>query len=121
MAAFPAARVASPPLRTRAERAALLRGVYLIVNEGAGRDPLALTHVAVDAGVRIVPYRAKAGIVAATLAALRRLTRERSALLLVNDDVDAAVRFDCDGVHLGPDDAGFSDVAPVRSVLGERL
>ena len=30
-------------------------------------------------------------------------------------------RFDCDGVHLGPGDAGFERVAPVREALPQRL
>lgn len=105
---------------TRAARAALLHGIYAIANEGAG-DPVALVAAALDAGVRIVQYRAKGGIVAARLRALRALTRERDALLILNDDARAALEFDCDGVHLGPDDRGFTDVAPIRAALDDRL
>jgi len=105
---------------TRADRAALLRGVYAIVNEG-GPDPIVLARAATDAGIRVVQYRAKHGIVESTLRALRAITRACGALLIVNDDADAAVRFDSDGVHLGPDDPNFSDAAPVRAALGQRL
>jgi thiamine-phosphate pyrophosphorylase len=99
-----------------------LRGIYLIVNEDEGKaDPVALARAGLDGGIRIVQYRAKQGIVAEHLRALRALTRERGALLIVNDDAGAALEFDCDGVHLGPDDAGFAQVAPVRARLDNRL
>jgi thiamine-phosphate pyrophosphorylase len=107
------------PLPGRRDRAALLHGIYAIVNEGAGT--LALARAATGAGVRIVQYRAKHGIVARSLRQLRALTHACGALLIVNDDPDTAARFDCDGVHLGPGDPGFARVAPVRAVLRERL
>jgi thiamine-phosphate diphosphorylase len=114
MAAHETARV------TRAGRAALLRGIYLIVNEGEG-DPLALARAALDAGVTVVQYRAKRGIDAGRLRALRAETARHGALLIVNDDWRAALAFDADGVHLGPGDAGFDRVAAVRAELGDRL
>jgi thiamine-phosphate pyrophosphorylase len=97
-----------------------LRGLYVIVNEGA-IDPVALTERCLDAGVTIVQYRAKNGIDAGRLRALRIRTRERGALLILNDDCNAAVAFDCDGVHLGPDDGGFYESARVRALLGDRI
>ncbi|HEY5426254.1 MAG TPA: thiamine phosphate synthase [Candidatus Tumulicola sp.] len=105
---------------TRAARAALLRGIYVIANEGEP-DPSAIVRGALSAGVRVVQYRAKRGIVVERLRELRRLTRECGALLLLDDDARAAVEFDCDGVHLGPDDRGFANVAPIRAALGSRL
>jgi thiamine-phosphate diphosphorylase len=114
MAAHETARV------TRAARAALLHGIYLIVNEG-GPNPLGVAEAALDAGVRVVQYRAKNGIVPERLRALRDLTARRDALLIVNDDTQACLAFDADGVHLGPDDAGFDRTAGVRAALGERL
>ncbi len=105
---------------TRENRAALLHGIYAIVNEGES-DPLQLARAVTDAGVRVVQYRAKHGIVERHLRELCEIARARRALLIVNDDAEAAVRFDCDGVHLGPDDPNFSDVAPVRAALGDRL
>ena len=105
---------------TRAGRAALLHGVYLIVNEGE-RDPVAIARACLDAGVTVVQYRAKRGIDAAHLRAIRAATAERGALLIVNDDCDATLVFDADGVHLGPDDAGFDRIANVRAALGDRL
>jgi thiamine-phosphate pyrophosphorylase len=105
---------------TRAERALLLRGIYVIVNEGA-HDPLAIARAALDAGVRVVQYRAKAGIVQHNVQHLREMTRAVGALLIMNDDWRAALAYDCDGVHLGPDDNGFAHVAPVRDALENRV
>jgi thiamine-phosphate pyrophosphorylase len=103
----------------RERRALLLRGIYAILNED--ERTLELARSALNAGVRVVQYRAKRGIVAETLRALRDLTRERDALLIVNDDWRAAEAFDCDGVHLGPDDAGFGSVEAVRTAMPQRL
>ncbi len=104
---------------TRPLRGALLRGIYVIINEGPRL--LELAGAVLDAEVRIVQYRAKDGIVRAHARALRALTRERDALLIMNDDWRAADEFECDGVHLGPGDPGFERVAAVRSALPKRL
>jgi len=104
---------------SRIARARNLQGIYVILNEE--RRVLQLARRVLDAGVRLVQYRAKAGIVAENLEALRALTRGRDALLILNDDWRCAQRFDCDGVHLGPDDDGFDRVAVVREAMGERL
>jgi len=105
---------------TRALRVALLHGVYAIVNEEE-RDPRKFAQAILGAGVRIVQYRAKHGIDADHLRTLRELTLDHDALLIMNDDWRAAVIFDCDGVHLGPGDEGYSDVAAVRGSLPERI
>jgi thiamine-phosphate pyrophosphorylase len=97
----------------------MLQGIYLIVNDDGAA--LRLAGAALDAGVRIVQYRAKHGPDAGVARALRLLTQQRDALLVMNDDLQAAVAFDCDGVHLGPDDWGFSDVPAVRAAIGDRL
>ncbi len=104
---------------TRSSRGLLLRGIYVILNDGPRL--LELAGAALDADVRIIQYRAKAGIVRAHVRVLRALTRERDALLIMNDDWRAADEFECDGVHLGPGDAGFERVATVRSALPQRL
>ncbi len=103
----------------RSRRAALLRGIYAILNDD--ERTLELARAALDAGVRVVQYRAKRGLTEPTLRALRALTRERDALLVLDDDWRAAAAFDCDGVHLGPGDAGFADPADVRAALPDRL
>jgi len=113
MAALETARL------TRAALARRLHGIYAIVDEGG--DPLAVARAALDGGVRVFQYRAKCGAVAERARALRKMTRERGALLIFNDDFEAAIAFDCDGVHLGPGDRGFADVASVRAAVGDRL
>ena len=103
---------------TRAARAELLHGIYAILNDEM--RTLDLARAVLDAGVRIVQYRAKNGIRSECARALRELTRERDALLILNDDWRAAIACDCDGVHLGPDDDGFA-AAAVRHAMQERL
>jgi thiamine-phosphate pyrophosphorylase len=82
---------------------------------------VAIARAGLDAGITVVQYRAKRGIDASHVRALREATRESGALLIVNDDCHATIEFDADGVHLGPDDAGFDRIANVRAMLGERL
>lgn len=107
------------PRLTRARRAALLQGIYVIVNETP--RALELARAVIHAGVRILQYRAKTGIVPQRLRELRALTRERETLLILNDDWRSAIEYDCDGVHLGPGDEGFDRVGPVRSAMVDRL
>ncbi|HLY03461.1 MAG TPA: thiamine phosphate synthase [Candidatus Cybelea sp.] len=104
---------------TRAGRAELLHGIYVILDEGT--QTIALARAVLDAGVRIVQYRAKNGIRSACARALRELTRERDSLLILNDDWRAALLYDCDGVHLGPGDDGFAATASVRNAMQDRL
>lgn len=106
---------------TRAQRAAVLRGIYAIVNETPQRDPVELTRAIVEGGASIVQYRAKRGIVPDHAHAMRALTRDHGALFIVNDDWRAVQTYDADGVHLGPDDALPEDLAAIRSALPERL
>lgn len=106
---------------TRAQRAALLRGIYAIVNEGAATDPVALTRAVLQSGVCIVQYRAKSGIVPAHAHALRDLTRASKALFIINDDWRAVRAYDADGVHLGPEDALPGDIAAIRAALPDAL
>jgi len=106
-------------LATRLQRRALLHGIYVILN--ASPHALELASTVLDAGVRIVQYRAKSGIDATIVETLRRVTSEHGALLILNDDWRAARAFDCDGVHLGPQDDGFAQVATVREALPNNL
>lgn len=98
---------------------ALLRGIYVIVNQSP--QMLAVADAALESGVRILQYRAKSCFDGAHLQALRERTHRAEALLIVNDDWRAALAFDCDGVHVGPDDDGFAAVTALRSALGERI
>jgi len=84
----------------------------------------------VQAGLRLVQYRAKPGITHAGVEfddrrrldearELRRLCMEHGALFLINDRIDLALAVDADGVHLGQGDL---PVPVARRLLGpERL
>jgi thiamine-phosphate pyrophosphorylase len=84
-------------------------------------DPVELARAILEGGVRIIQYRAKTGIVTEQAAALRALTRAFDALFLINDDWRAAETYDADGVHLGPDDGGFTALPEIRQTLGDRI
>ena len=102
-------------------RVTSLSGIYAVVDQDALADPVALADAAVRAGVGIVQYRAKSGVVPGVARALRELTLRANAVFIVNDDWRAALRYDADGVHLGPGDPGFDDVPQLRVVLGNRI
>jgi thiamine-phosphate pyrophosphorylase len=97
-----------------------LRGIYVIINEGSD-NPISTACAVLNAGVRVIQYRAKNGIAPANAYALRALTRERRAIFIMNDDWRAALEYDCDGVHLGPGDPGYVNVEHVRQALGPRF
>lgn len=109
----------APPDVTRAQRAQRLHGIYVIVNESP--HAFALAQAALDAGVRILQYRAKKGADELHVAALRTITRQRNALLILNDDWRAAAACGCDGVHLGPGDDGFDDPRALRAAAPDLL
>ncbi|MHB8462119.1 MAG: thiamine phosphate synthase [Vulcanimicrobiaceae bacterium] len=91
-----------------------LSGIYAIVGDSCS-DVLGAAHAALDAGVRVVQYRRKSGVDRDELRGLRVVTRDRDALLLLNDDWQAAREWECDGVHLGPGDDGFDMPSAVRA------
>ena len=96
-----------------------LRGLYALTPETPdAADCLARVEAALRGGVRIVQYRDKSADAArqrATAQALRALTRDAGALLIVNDSLPLALAVEADGVHLGGDDG---DLAAARQALG---
>lgn len=106
---------------TRADRAAMLHGIYAIVNETARPHPIELTRAILEGGARIVQYRAKSGIVPQHARAMRELTRAHNALFIINDDWRAVHTYDADGVHLGPEDAQPRELMTIRAALPDRL
>jgi thiamine-phosphate pyrophosphorylase len=54
-------------------------------------------------------------IVEAAAHVLRPMLRSRGAPLILNDRPDLAARFDCDGVHIGQDDAPYAEA---RRIVG---
>ncbi len=104
------AKTSSHPLG----RTLSLSGVYAIVGDACA-NALDVANAALGAGVRVMQYRRKGGIDLDELRLLRSATREHDALLLLNDDWQAAKALECDGVHLGPGDDGFDDPSFVRA------
>jgi thiamine-phosphate pyrophosphorylase len=96
-----------------------LAGLYVITP--AEPDTRALVErvgQALAGGARTVQYRNKSAAPAlamAQLRALRALTRDAGARLIVNDSVDLALAVDADGVHLG---AADGDLTQARTRLG---
>ena len=66
-------------------------------------------------GVRLIQYRAKAKLDRDVVRRLHRRTSREGALLIVNDDLDAAA--DADGVHLGQEDLAALGTADIRGCL----
>lgn len=92
---------------TGAERRARLQAcrLYLITRPVANLERV--VEAALQAGVRLVQYRAKEADDRSRLAearALRDLCARHGALFVVNDRIDLALAVDADGVHLGQDD-----------------
>lgn len=96
-----------------------LHGLYAITPEQADASRLLADVAAVLAGGgRIVQYRDKQSTMPERVArarALRALTRQHGACLIINDDLALARLVDADGVHLGGDDGCL---AAARAILG---
>jgi thiamine-phosphate pyrophosphorylase len=72
-----------------------------------GRDMLSVAAAALDGGATVIQLRDKTASTRVLIEeglALRKLTRERGALLIVNDRVDVALAVEADGAHVGQDD-----------------
>jgi thiamine-phosphate pyrophosphorylase len=100
-----------------------LRGLYAITPECRDRDRLlASVEAALRGGCRFVQYRDKTSAAPERVArahALRRLTLDFNARLLINDDMALTFLVQADGIHLGRNDG---NLAAARAILGpERL
>ncbi len=107
-------------LRLRRRERLRAAGVYLVTEEALsdGRTSVDVAAAALAAGIRIVQVREKQGTARRGLeiaAALRAITVEHEALLLINDRLDLALAVDADGVHVGQDDL---PIATARAILG---
>jgi thiamine-phosphate pyrophosphorylase len=74
-------------------------------------------HAAVADGATVVQLRRKGATADELVEAGARL-RELDATFVVNDDVDAALRLEADGVHLGRSDTGAERALEAGLVLG---
>ncbi len=87
-----------------------------------GRAPLDVARQAIMGGATVIQLRDKTASTRSLIEeglALRALTRELGALLIVNDRIDVALAIDADGAHVGQDDMPASYA---RMLLGpERI
>jgi thiamine-phosphate pyrophosphorylase len=103
-----------------------IAGLYYLADDDPRwpRDPVEQARAALAGGARVVQLRTKHTgdrEVIAWGAAIRRLTRERDALFVVNDRFDLALACEADGVHLGQDDippARVPEAARARLRIG---
>lgn len=100
-----------------------MRGLYVLTDPDLIPDAALPGRVrrAIAGGASAVQYRDKRPGYQGHLErarALRLVTRELGALLIVNDDPRLAAEVDADGVHLGRDDP---DVEQARAVVGRRI
>src|SRR5260221_10784175 len=87
-----------------------------------GRDIVTVAAAALDGGVTIIQLRNKTASTRVLIEegqALRALTRERGALLIVNDRIEVALAVEADGAHVGQEDM---PATVARQLLGpERI
>ncbi len=111
-------RVAHP----RARLSHLLLHVLTDREWSRGRDFLTVATAALDGGATVIQLRDKTASTRVLIEeglALRTLTRERGALLIVNDRLDVALAVEADGAHVGQEDM---PAALARRLLGpERI
>ena len=84
-----------------------------------GRDTLTVASAALDGGATVIQLRDKKASTRTLVEGgqtLRALTRERGALLIVNDRIDVALAIEADGAHIGQDDD--MPIALARKLLG---
>jgi len=95
-------------MKTEPAGAAPLRGLYAITPDWSDtRKLLTITEAILSAGCRVLQYRNKRASDChrqEQAVALRGLTAQYRARLIINDDLDLALFSEADGVHLGEDD-----------------
>ena len=97
--------------------------IYCLTSEehSRGRTNIFVVGEMLKAGIKVIQYREKHKSMLEKhreAEALRRMTREAGARLIVNDHVDLAVAVEADGVHLGQDDM---PIGAVRRIIGEHM
>ncbi len=96
-------------------------GIYLVTDRDAlkDKDITSVVSKSLDAGADIVQFRNKTATDEEFLETgkkIRSLAKEKGALFIINDRIEAALALDGDGVHLGQDDMS---VEAARRVLGK--
>lgn len=94
-------------------------GIYGIIDLALTPEPLEFCELLLGAGIRVIQYRAKAGVDRALVRAMHHRTGGAGAVLIVNDDLTAAG--DADGWHGGQEDLALHDVGALRARLAGRI
>jgi thiamine-phosphate pyrophosphorylase len=94
-------------------------GIYAVLDSAVSEDLAALLDTVLRAGVRIVQYRSKSGTDRRLLSRLYMRARAADAVLIVNDDLDAAC--EADGLHVGQEDLAMVASDNLRERLGRRV
>lgn len=89
-------------------------GLYFVTSENMslGRSTLEIVQAALSGGARLIQLREKhlpAADLLSLARAVRKLTAEAGALLIINDRIDIAMASGADGVHLGQADLPVAD------------
>ncbi|MDQ0318587.1 thiamine-phosphate pyrophosphorylase [Pararhizobium capsulatum DSM 1112] len=97
--------------------------LYLVLDPDlcAGYGMVETARAAVEGGTTIVQLRDKTGgteRLVETGLTLKRALAGTGALLIVNDDIEAACRIGADGLHIGQDDG---DPALARKQIGKKM
>ncbi|MDP8263294.1 MAG: thiamine phosphate synthase [Candidatus Ancaeobacter aquaticus] len=97
-------------------------GLYVIIDQGylGKKDPVKYACRVIDAGVKIIQYRAKdsrSSDYVKNAIAIARIAKKRNVKFIVNDRVDIALWVNADGVHLGADDI---PAVAARKLLGSK-
>jgi len=111
------------PSGLRCARARRLAGLYAVTPDLADTaDLVARVEAALAGGAGAIQYRSKCAAAALRYRqaeALARITTERGALFIVNDDATLCAAVGADGVHLGESDGS---AAAARAIIGpERI
>ncbi len=94
-------------------------GIYAIVDRAISPRPVETLEAILRGGVRLIQYRAKAGVDRALVRDLAGRARAAGARLIVNDDLEAAL--EADGWHAGQEDLFERDAAALRRRLDGRI
>jgi thiamine-phosphate pyrophosphorylase len=94
-------------------------GIYAVLDSAVSEDLAALLDTVLRAGVRIVQYRSKSGTDRRLLSRLYMRARAADAVLIVNDDLDAAC--EAGGLHVGQEDLAMLASDNLRERLGRRV
>jgi thiamine-phosphate pyrophosphorylase len=108
----------------RRETLARMRLYVITADRGDELETARIVEAALNGGATVIQLRKKSMPMSEQYRlalALRTLTREHEALLIINDHADLAIAADADGVHLGQDDLPPSAVRALPGFEGRLI